>query len=222
MILMARLPDPRAKVIEDALFQYDLSIRWLAEKIGRSHVAVSEWLKGEAKPQKQEVWGQMLNALDDHAKTLVDSDNFKIRRNPRLTISVLPITVDVLHIGDVQTDVYMESITINQPEDGRKLWSRKVRDTKVLPHAEPGDYLLFDERPAEIGHVVDAMHKGQSVVRVLAGTKERPRLISTDVNNPEAIEEDFAVRGVASIKVEKKPGGVKVTTEYEFGVIHRF
>ena len=57
--------DPRSVRIERLMAERSRSFRWLAEKLGTSHVSVRKWILGEAKPRDDAVWRQMLDLLEE-------------------------------------------------------------------------------------------------------------------------------------------------------------
>jgi len=219
MISYVQRLDPRAELIQSLLDRYNLSYRWLAERIKKNNVSVGEWLQGIARPRKPEVWGEMLVVLRDYERDSRKDPNVKVRRSGLRSVPVYP----GLSAGTMMSNVAdVEWLDLKDWGTDRERWGRRVEGYSMYPLVEPGDVLIFEDRPFEPGHVVQAFDNGGDCVKVVKGYGSKAVLAPVNPEFPEIPSKDANIKGVVVMRIVKGPNDEVTTTEYPHGMRYRF
>lgn len=98
-------------------------------------------------------------------------------------------------------------------------WGRIIDGFSMEPDLLAGDVAIFENRRAEVGHVVHAFHSGDDTVKVWRRDGERMVLapLNTDDYKPWDAE-GWYVKGVLVMLIRSLEGGVKLTYEFPHGM----
>lgn len=198
--------DKRAEIIERLLAQHGRSVRQLAAALRVNHQSVANWLTGTNRPRDPEVWGKML-AFATYGTDAIKSKE-PSNGNGKRTVQVFRTGVRNVPIGGTaqagkpdpsQGDVdYYEMMDWGGDFDR---WGKVAAGFSMEPEIEPGDWIIFENRRAENGHVVHALKENDEAIKIL--DMDSQQLLSL-ANGYDPIPADgWEILGVAVHRVRK-------------------
>jgi SOS-response transcriptional repressor LexA len=214
IVCMAQI-DPRARLIESALVRHGLSYRWLADRLEVTHNTISSWLAGNSKPRNQHVWRQMLELISEYERGLRTGPEVNVKR---VGVREIPIYggISAGMLNNTVSDV--EMMPVMDWASDRERWGRKIDGHSMSPLLEPGDIVIFEDRPFEPGHVVHAFDNGEDTVKVVKGFGESIKLCPVNPDYPIIDAKRMSVKGVAVEKIRNGPYDEKIRHEYPHGM----
>jgi hypothetical protein len=215
MFYMAKPIDPRAQLVNGMLQRLGLSARWLATRIEKNHVSVSNWLSGEASPRNSSVWADMLETLKAHETQARSKGDIKVRR---AGIRIIPV-YSGLSAGTMNSHYAdVEHLEVMDWGNDRERWGRVIEGYSMFPVLEPGDIVIFEARPWEPNHVVHAFDDGSDTVKVAKKRGGIVELVPINADYPTLPGAQANVKGVAVARIRKGPHGEETTTTYPHGM----
>jgi SOS-response transcriptional repressor LexA len=215
MIAVMASADPRAKLVNSALQRNGLSFRWLASRLDVSHVSVSSWLNGEARPRDVGVWNSMLQLLRDYESSTKTTETIDVKRAGIRQIPVYP-GLSAGGLFDVHSDVDM--LELKDWGNGRERWGRVIDGYSMEPVLEPGDIVVFEDRPWEPNHIVHAFDDAQDTVKIAKGSGENVQLVPANPEYPTLDGRKMNIKGVGVVRIRKGKNDEVTTTEYPHGM----
>lgn len=214
MLCMASV-DPRARLVESLLAKHQLSNRWLAERIGRSHPSVNDWLSGDRAPKNRQVFEEMLQAIRSFEDSISPDREKQVRK---MGIRLIPLYngISAGMLSSIQSDV--DYIEVMDWGNGFDRWARTVMGFSMSPLLEPGDIVVFESRPAEPGHVVHAFDAGEDTIKVLRGRGASARLVPVNPEYEEISGAGMNIKGVAMEVHRKLSGDATQILKYDSGL----
>ena len=220
MILAVALkPDPRATIIQSMLDRNRLSFRWLADRISSNHMSVARWVKGEVKPHNDKVYQSMINVLAEYEKDIANAGEVPVRKVGMRTI---PLYTSISAGSPMTFTGDIEPLDVPDLKTGNEQWARVVNGMSMFPLLEPGDIVVFEDRPAEPNHVVHAFDAGEDTIKVFRKSGSKVELVPVNPDFETIDARKFNVKGVAVMRIRKGPHGEKTTTEYPHGMRYLF
>ena len=222
LICMAKT-DPRARLVSDMLATHGLSVRWLAQQIGASHVAMGTWLNGDKSPRNKDVWDLMVQSIRDHvAGSLIIAESKTIYRRGMRKI---PLSGSISAGKMASAEADLEEIEIVDTGTDAQQWARPIRGFSMSSGdemgLEPNDIVVFEDRPYEPYHVVHAFDKGEDVVKVIRGQGANTELVPINPDYEILPGKDAHVKGVAVQRIRSGPDGIQNITIYPHGMRYR-
>ena len=210
--------DPRIRLINSQLSRLGLSARWVAERIDVSNVSVSKWLAGQAKPRDANVFNDILGLIRDYERTIGRTQLVEIERVGLREILVYPgITAGVMN--SVEADPV--KITVKDWGTTRERWGRTIDGFSMSPELEPGDLVIFEDRPWEPYHIVHAFDNGEDTVKVVRGHGDKVELVPINPDYPTLSGVGVNIKGVAVMRIRRGPREEVFTAEYPHGMRYR-
>jgi SOS-response transcriptional repressor LexA len=218
MIVVAST-DPVAKLVDDSLHRLGLSYRWIGERIGRNHVVVSSWLRGESRPRDPKVYSRMLEEIKAYEKSqLAIGKPVRIRAAGVIYVpmfSGISAGLPSSSFSDV------EEIAIVDNGSGLEKWARVVDGMSMYPLLEPGDIAIFEAREPESYNVVHAFDAGEDTVKVMV-RGNKPELRPVNSEYPVLDGRKYSIKGVLIQRIRKGANGETHTSNYPHGMRHVF
>jgi len=220
MICMAIPADPRIPLIQGLLTRHGLSYRWLARALDRDNVSVTNWLEVKSRPRNGAIFNQMLDVLsvyEQNAKTTK-------REVPvgRLGLRQIPVYPG-LSAGSMNS-TYSDVSTLELKDWGtdRERWGRVIDGYSMFPLLEPGDIVVFEDRPWAPGHVVHAYDAGNDTVKVAVKSGATCKLRPINPEYDDIPGAGMNIRGVAVMRIRREPHDVTDTKEWPHGMRYIF
>lgn len=217
MVYMAKPTDPRAAIVNAMLQRFGLSARWLSQRLEKNHVSVTSWLNGENSPRDPQIWHNMIEVLRDYEQSSRKTGNIKVRRAGIRSIPIYP-GISAGTMNSTHSDVdYMDVMDWGSDRDR---WGRVIDGYSMHPLLEPGDLVVFEDRPWEPNQVVHAFSGGEDTVKVIR--KKGPTIELAPINDgfPVLPGQGVSIKGVAVVRIRTGAQGERTTTEYPFGIRH--
>jgi len=211
--------DPVARLVDDSLHRLGLSYRWVGERIGRSHVVVSSWLRGESRPRDPKVYSRMLEEIKAYEKAQLSIG--KPLRVRAAGVIYVPMYTGISAGVPSASFSDVEEIAIVDNGSGLEKWARVVDGMSMYPLLEPGDIAIFEAREPESYNVVHAFDDGEDAVKVMVrGSKPELRPVNPDY--PVLDGRKYSVKGVLIQRIRKGVNGETHTSTYPHGMRHVF
>jgi len=219
MLVMAAPIDPRAKLIQTLLDRHRLSYRWLGERMGKPHVTIASWIRGDNAPRDRNVFNTMLEHLAVFGKSQEGSSDIAVVRAGVRQIPVYP-DLEAGLMASSEADVTM--MNVMDWNNGNERWGRKIRGFSMFPVLEPGDVVVFEGRPWEPNHVVHAFDDGKDTVKVARGYGLKYDLWPVNPEFPVIPGTHMNIKGVAVERIRKGINDETTRTEYPNGMRYLF
>jgi hypothetical protein len=220
MICMAIQADPRIPLIQGLITRNSLSYRWLARAMNRDNVSVTNWLELKSRPRNGAVFNQMLDILQTYEQN-AKSGSTKINIS-RLGLRQIPVYPG-LSAGTMNS-TFSDVATLEIKDWGtdRERWARVVDGYSMLPLLEPGDIVVFENRPWAPGHIVHAYDDGNDTVKVAVKSGSTFKLRPINPEYDDIPGANMNIRGVAVMRIRKEPHDVTDTKEFPHGMRYIF
>lgn len=205
--------------------QTPLRIVDLARLVGVSHARLSNWERGLHDPP-YEITQQIATALKISVDWLLGENvpmtDPKAEGAPvyRHGIRQVPIygAISAGVASSNQSGDVIEWFAMMDWGGDFERWGRIVDGFSMEPDLQPGYFAIFEDRRAEVGHIVHAFHDGEDTVKQYRRLKERAMLVPTNPDYDVVDGESWHIKGVCVALAYKDDDGATVLKEYRFGM----
>ena len=201
-------------MIESLLQRYGLSNRWLAEKIGKTHTSVNDWLNPEgSRPRDPDMYDRMIETLQTEGPRAAQ---VTMRRTGLRFIPVYSTIAAGPPNASNPADVDWEEM-VDWGGDFER-WGRTIEGTSMSPLLIPGDIAVFEDRKYESGDVVHAYNDAEDCVKAIRGHEEDAQLWSFNDEFPPFSAAGWKAKGVCVARIRYGKYKIRQVTEFPSGM----
>jgi repressor LexA len=204
----------------------------LAARLGVSQARLSNWERGEHEPQLEYVI-EAAKVLNVGLEWLLGEET--PMRDPGKNVPVvrtgfrfIPVKGAITAGMPATTDADVDWIEVKDWGGDLQRWGRVIdgfsmtSDKHDPDDLQPGDVAIFEDRRAELGHIVHAFSDGADTVKVLRRIQNRIQLWPINPDYEPIEGEGWRTKGVVVMRIRNREHGIVETVEYPHGMRHKF
>jgi SOS-response transcriptional repressor LexA len=207
--------DPRIPRINQAAARFNLSNRWIAQKLGTSHTNVNSWLDEQAPttPRSKGVLDEILR--------LIESDGARERGYKVVDQweKLIPVYASIMagKPGSFEMDVEYEAFPVRDPS--RPVWGRIVDGFSMAEIFLPGDVAVFEDRKAENGAVCHLFKDGEDVIKAWKQVGQHFQLLSFNEDYEPMDGDGWNIKGACIGRIRYGEYRIRQVTEFPSGLV---
>ncbi len=222
----------RIKQAREALLPAPMKQAQLAEMLGVSQARLSNWERGEHEPLLEHVIAAaaVLGVSLDWLLSGGSPMRGAIQPVPvyRQGVRFVPVKGAITAGMPATSEADVEWLEIKDWGGDMERWGRVIEGFSMTSEhptpddLQPGDIAIFEDRRAELGHVVHAFSEGTDVVKAIRRMENRVELWPINPGYEPFSADGWRIKGVVVMRIRKREFGIVETVDYPHGMRHRF